>query len=73
MWRWLRRSAATRWQTNCVLKQPAQQNYVVGEQELLAVIHAVELWWCYLNGVEFTVVTDHSLDTFFCHQHPTVD
>ena len=44
---------------------PAEQNYGVGEQELLAVIHALELWRCYLNGTDFTVVTDHSPNTFF--------
>ena len=27
--------------------------------------YALELWRCYLNGVEFTVVTDHSPNTFF--------
>ena len=35
---------------------PAEQNYSIGEQELLAVIHALELWRCYLDGVDFTVV-----------------
>ena len=44
---------------------PAEQNYSAGEQELLAVIHALELWRCYRDGVEFTVVTDHSPNTFF--------
>ena len=44
---------------------PAEQNFSAGEQELLAVIHALELWRCYLDGVEFTVVTDHSPNTFF--------
>ena len=44
---------------------PAEQNYDVGEQELLAVIHALERWRCYLDGVTFTVVTDHSPNTFF--------
>ena len=43
----------------------AEQNYSAGEQELLAVIHALELWRCYLNGVKFTIVTDHSPNTFF--------
>ena len=27
--------------------------------------HALELWRCYLDGVEFTVVTDHNPNTFF--------
>ena len=44
---------------------PAEQNYSAGERELLAVIHALELWRCYLDGVEFTVVTDHNPNTFF--------
>lgn len=35
---------------------PAEQNYDVGEQELIAVTHALEHWRCYLNRVEFTVV-----------------
>ncbi len=47
---------------------PAEQNYSVGEQELLAVILALELWRCYLDGVKFTVVTDHSPNTFFATQ-----
>ena len=44
---------------------PAEQNYGVGEQELLAVIHALEHWRCYLHGITFIVVTDHSPNTFF--------
>ena len=44
---------------------PAEQNCHVGEQELLAVVHALELWRCYLDGTEFTVVTDYTPDTFF--------
>ena len=38
----------------------AEQNYTVGEQEMLAVVHALELWHCYLDGQDFKVVTDHS-------------
>ena len=44
---------------------PAEQNYSAGEHKLLAVIHALELWRCYLDGAEFTVATDHSPHTFF--------
>ena len=44
---------------------PADTNYSVGEQELLAVVHACETWSCYLEGREFTVVTDPSPNTFF--------
>lgn len=44
---------------------PAEQNYSIGEQEMLAVTHALDLWRCYLDGVKFTVVIDHSPNTFF--------
>jgi len=43
----------------------AEQKYTTGGQELLAVVHALQLWRCYLYGVELTVVTDHSPNTFF--------
>lgn len=44
---------------------PAEAKYHAGEQELLAVVHACESWRCCLEGIEFTVVTDHSPNTFF--------
>ena len=42
---------------------PAEQNYGGGEQELLAVVHAMRTWRCYLEGViadMLTVVPDHN-------------
>lgn len=43
----------------------AEQNYTVTEQELLAVVHALTVWRCYLEGVTFRLVTDHNPNTFF--------
>jgi hypothetical protein len=45
---------------------PAEQNYIVTEQEMLGVIHALKTWRCYLEGSDFTVVTDPN--TFFDNQ-----
>jgi len=42
----------------------AEVNYTTGEQELLAVVHAMRTWRCYLEGVEFTMVTDHNPLTY---------
>lgn len=35
----------------------AEQKYAVGEQEMLAVVRALELWHCCLDCQDFTVVT----------------
>lgn len=46
---------------------PAECNYPIHEQELQAVVHALNHWRCYLEGcAKVTVVTDHhSLKYFF--------
>ena len=38
---------------------PAEQKLATHEKELLAIIHALDHWRCYLEGVEFDVITDH--------------
>jgi hypothetical protein len=38
---------------------PAERNYPVHEQELLAIIHALREWRHYLLGSKFTIITDH--------------
>ena len=43
---------------------PAERNYTVGEQELLAAVHAMKVWRCYLEGGRCTLVTDHNPNTF---------
>jgi hypothetical protein len=42
----------------------AETRYTTGEQELLAVIHALKEWRCYLEGRPFTLKTDHKPLTF---------
>ena len=37
----------------------AERNYHTTDRELLAVIHALQTWRCYLEGPKFRVVTDH--------------
>ena len=43
---------------------PAERNYTTTEQEALAVVHALKVWRCYLEGVPFVVVTDHCPNTY---------
>ena len=39
--------------------QPAEKNYPVHEQELLAIIIALKEWRHYLHGTKFRIATDH--------------
>ena len=43
---------------------PSERNYATGEQELLAVVHAMRTWRPYLEGVRHRVITDHKPNTF---------
>jgi hypothetical protein len=45
----------------------AELNYNVTEKEMLAVVHALRVWRCYLEGANFmwTLCTDHVSNTFF--------
>jgi transposase InsO family protein len=42
----------------------AETRYTTGEQELLAVLHALREWRCYLEGRHFALKTDHKPLTF---------
>ncbi|GIM11516.1 hypothetical protein Vretimale_14990, partial [Volvox reticuliferus] len=50
---------------------PAEVNYTTTEQEMLSVIHALHTWRCYVEGIPFTIHTDHCPNTFFSTQ-PTL-
>ena len=39
--------------------------YTTTEQEMLALVHALRVWRCYVEGKPFKVVTDHQPNTYF--------
>jgi hypothetical protein len=43
----------------------AELNYQTTEKNMLAVVHALRVWRCYLEGAEFTMYTDHVSNTYF--------
>jgi hypothetical protein len=47
---------------------PAEVNYTTTKQELLAVMHALEAWRCYVEGVTFNIVSDHHPLTYLMTQ-----
>ena len=45
-----------------------ERKWSATEQEMLGVVYHMEKWRCYLDGVHFTVVTDHQPNTWFQSQ-----
>ncbi len=45
-----------------------QINYSTYEQEFTAVVHALRVWRCYLEGVKFTLYTDHQPLVYYNNQ-----
>jgi hypothetical protein len=43
----------------------AELNYNVTGEEMLAIVHTLYVWRCYLEGANFTMYTDHVLNTLF--------
>lgn len=50
------------------LMSPAEKNYPVHEQELLAVIHALQKWKMLLLGMKINVMSDHHSLTYLLKQ-----
>lgn len=46
------------------MMNPSERNYSTTDKELLAVVHALKLWRCYLQGSSFKVLTDHRPITY---------
>ena len=43
---------------------PAEKGYHTTDKELLAIVHALQTWRCYLEGSTFEVLTDHNPLTY---------
>jgi hypothetical protein len=43
----------------------AEKKWTTTEQELWAVVHALKVWRCYLEGLPFSVITDHNPNIYF--------
>jgi hypothetical protein len=53
---------------NSHLMTPAERNYPVHKQELLAVVHALQKWKMLLLGMKINVMSDHHLLTYLLKQ-----
>ena len=51
-------------QTGCISLDRASLEDASGKQELAAVLHALNVWRCYLEGADFTVFVDHNPLTY---------
>jgi hypothetical protein len=40
---------------------PTKQNYIVTEQETLAIIFVMKFFWHYLSGNKFTIIMNHQV------------
>ena len=47
---------------------PTEVNWTTGDQELWSVIHALNRWACYLDGIHFKLITDHQPLTYLQSQ-----
>ncbi len=51
---------------------PAERKYPVHEKELLAAVHALRVWRCYLEGRKSRLITDHA-SLQFIQTQPTLN
>jgi RNase H-like domain found in reverse transcriptase/Integrase zinc binding domain/Chromo (CHRromatin Organisation MOdifier) domain len=47
---------------------PAERNYSTTEQEMAATHYALQKWRCYLEGPDFSLITDHKPNKYFATQ-----
>ena len=47
----------------------AERNYHTTDRELLAIVHALRVWRCYLEGADFRIKCDHKALSFFQNKH----
>ncbi|GJP58577.1 hypothetical protein CLOP_g455 [Closterium sp. NIES-67] len=47
---------------------PLEQNYMIHDKEMLAIVHAFNVWRCYLTSADVTVRTDQRNLQYICPQ-----